>query len=332
MRTQINSYALSISVTAGLLAGCGVSQPSIGAPGATPQSPAIATHAERGGSWMQRPKTRVQTQYKMSGPLLYITNYNAAVNDVTIYHANAKDPSPLAVITDGIEFPEGDCVDSAGTLYVANSAGTGWISEYPAGKLKPSKMIKKGINFPAFCAIDAEGNLWVTNFGGANVSEYRKGSTKPQAIITKGLNNPIGIAIDDAGNLYVSNRTGSGYAGNVQVYSPGSKSPSRTITTGVTSPSGIAVDAKSTLYVTNFEENTVEEYVAGTGTPYMTITDGLDVPTDVNVNKKGYLFVNNYSSNVVVEYAPGSVTPLGRHISKDLRQPEGSAYYPPLLP
>jgi hypothetical protein len=44
-------YAPSISAAA-LLAGCGGSQPPIGSPGAMPQSPAIATHADRSGSWM----------------------------------------------------------------------------------------------------------------------------------------------------------------------------------------------------------------------------------------------------------------------------------------
>jgi hypothetical protein len=39
-----------ICVAAALLARCGGSQPPIGAPGAMPQTSAIAVHAERGGS------------------------------------------------------------------------------------------------------------------------------------------------------------------------------------------------------------------------------------------------------------------------------------------
>jgi len=35
-----------------MLAACGGSQTPIGAPGAMPQSRAIATHAQHGGSWM----------------------------------------------------------------------------------------------------------------------------------------------------------------------------------------------------------------------------------------------------------------------------------------
>ncbi|MGA8474385.1 MAG: hypothetical protein WB681_04900, partial [Candidatus Cybelea sp.] len=37
---------------AAMLAGCGGSQPPIGAPGAMPQTSAITTHAAQGTSWM----------------------------------------------------------------------------------------------------------------------------------------------------------------------------------------------------------------------------------------------------------------------------------------
>ncbi|MGA9017366.1 MAG: hypothetical protein WB438_00305 [Candidatus Cybelea sp.] len=45
-------YALSSCVAAAMLAGCGGSQPPIGAPGAMPQTSVIATHAGRGTSWI----------------------------------------------------------------------------------------------------------------------------------------------------------------------------------------------------------------------------------------------------------------------------------------
>ena len=49
---ELSRFALSVCVAAAMLAGCGGSQPPIGAPGAMPQTSAIATHAERGKSWM----------------------------------------------------------------------------------------------------------------------------------------------------------------------------------------------------------------------------------------------------------------------------------------
>jgi len=50
--SDLNRFALRSLAAAAMLAGCGASQPPIGAPGAMPQTSAIATHAERDKSWM----------------------------------------------------------------------------------------------------------------------------------------------------------------------------------------------------------------------------------------------------------------------------------------
>jgi hypothetical protein len=124
------SYAISGGVALALLAGCG-----------GPQSPPLS--AASGGA--------SSPQYKASGPLLYVSNDGEAHN-VTVYRADAKDPSPIATISDDLEFPAGMCVDGQGTLYVADQ--TGWIAEYPAGKTTPSKVITKGTDNPGYCVID----------------------------------------------------------------------------------------------------------------------------------------------------------------------------------
>jgi hypothetical protein len=58
-QSQFERYALSIIVAATTVAGCGGgSQPSVGPPGAIPQSSARATHAAPGKSWMLRKAKR----------------------------------------------------------------------------------------------------------------------------------------------------------------------------------------------------------------------------------------------------------------------------------
>ena len=52
MISGFSRCALSISVAAAMLAGCGGSQPPIGVPGATMQT-SMAIHADRGRSWMK---------------------------------------------------------------------------------------------------------------------------------------------------------------------------------------------------------------------------------------------------------------------------------------
>src|ERR1700729_3013592 len=51
-RLGIGRYALAIGAAAALLAGCGGSQPPIGAPGAMQQTSTLATRAAHGKSWM----------------------------------------------------------------------------------------------------------------------------------------------------------------------------------------------------------------------------------------------------------------------------------------
>jgi sugar lactone lactonase YvrE len=323
---------LEICAAAALLVGCGGSQPPIPTLVTTP----VQAQMRYGWAASMMPEVRSATRsprYKATAPLLYATNLFNSENwdGITVYRAAAKDPAPLAMISDGLLNPFGACIDGQGTLYVTNEpASSGWVSEYPLGKTMPSRIITDGINFPGYCAIDADGSLWVANIG-SNVTEYLKGSKKPHAVITKGLVYPIGVAIDRSGNLYVGNGFGASEQ-NVEVYASGSASPSRTITNGVTSPCGLAVDSNGTLYVANEFQNNVAEYRSGQDYPFQTITEAMDHPAGVTVDKKGTLYVSNVGSSTVVEFSLGSLRPLKRQISKGLYEPSGIAYYPALLP
>ena len=71
----LGGYALCSCVAAALFAGCGGSQPPIGAPGAMPQTSAVATNADRARSWM--------LSEAKSGDLLYVTHEYAT--DISVY-------------------------------------------------------------------------------------------------------------------------------------------------------------------------------------------------------------------------------------------------------
>jgi hypothetical protein len=318
-----------------MLTGCGGSQPPIGMPNLLPKSPQ--------GSGIAKPLS-VMPAYKASGPLLYVASADPAVASLRIYKANVDNPEPIAAISKDIAEEGGPCIDGDGTLYVPNYSGiASWVSEYALGQTKPLRVITKGINAPGYCAIDASGNLWVTNIGLDDVAEYLKGSTKPHATITEGLTYPVGIAIDHAGNLYVGNNLAGYSQSNIQVYAPGSKSPSRTITDGITWPVGFAVDAHDTLYVANFTldrslvPGNVEEYQSGQSKPYRTLTDKIINPADVVVDKDGWLYVASWAhisgqQTVILEFPPHSLKPSSREITEGVVQPQGLAYYPPVLP
>ena len=154
-------YALSCCVAAALLAGCGGSR--------TPFAPSGP---------MQVPDA-VDPVYKVSSGLLYVAlgNIDPALRPGERVQHTDKNPSPLAIITNGVSYPQDACTDSSGTLYVTNQGrGAGWISGSPLGKTKPSATITNGINGPGYCAIDSDGNLWVTNVYTPDMVEYEKGS------------------------------------------------------------------------------------------------------------------------------------------------------------
>ncbi len=64
----LSRYALAIGAASALLAGCGGSQPPIGAPGAMPQSRATTTQARHGKSWMLPEAKRENLIYTVSNP------------------------------------------------------------------------------------------------------------------------------------------------------------------------------------------------------------------------------------------------------------------------
>jgi uncharacterized repeat protein (TIGR03803 family) len=98
-RTSLSRYELSFAALA-LLAGCGGSQPPIGAPGAMPQSPAIVKHTERG-------LAQQQTSYQ----------WNAA-SEAVIYSFGSNTP-------DGV-YPAETLTDVHGTLYGETYDNTGY--------------------------------------------------------------------------------------------------------------------------------------------------------------------------------------------------------------
>src|SRR5580693_9055001 len=73
----LSRFALSISAAAALLAGCGGSQPPIGAPGAIAQTSALATHAERGTSWML-PEVKSEKLVYIAAGSVYVYAYGTS--------------------------------------------------------------------------------------------------------------------------------------------------------------------------------------------------------------------------------------------------------------
>jgi sugar lactone lactonase YvrE len=179
-------------------------------------------------------------------------------------------------ITNDIYFPISLATDRNNDVFVGNS---GWISEYPYGAKKPTRVIGNGNLTPISLVVDANGNLYVGIDGNPNeVQVYAPGSTSPSEVITQGINDPVAMAVDSEGSLYVAN-----YAANdVTVYPTGETSASATISDKVSSPDAVLLDEKENVYVANAPSHpvsgSISVYAHGSHALIRRITDGIDQP------------------------------------------------------
>ena len=192
-------YALNCCVASAMLAGCGGSQPPVGAPGAMPQTSAPALHADRGKSWM-KPEAS-------SDDLIYVASYPTAVLSYTTGKL-------VGTIDAGYE---GVCSDSAGNVFFVGPSSS--VVEYSHGGTTAIATLYLPGKYPsaAGCASDpSTGNLAVTY-----ATEYQGGSAENVAVFPNAQGTPTvyqsGIGsqfctYDDKGDLFADGY--AGYRGN----------------------------------------------------------------------------------------------------------------------
>ncbi len=184
----LGTYALTGGVSVALLAGCGGSQPPIGALGTIPQTSAIATHADRGKSWMVE-----VSPVAASASFLSVgnDNWNHGNGDIAIFAQGKK--SPIRTISAGMRAPNGSAFDSNGDLYIANNGSTkqpGDVTVYNPRTGRLIRTISDGISEPDYVTLDRSGELYVANYGNNSVTVYEAGSSRLLRTITKGIFSP----------------------------------------------------------------------------------------------------------------------------------------------
>src|SRR5579862_7215229 len=191
----MRGLALSLSAAA-LLAACGGSQPSIGAPGAIPQSRTIATHAQRDGSWMLPAAMNVER-------LLYVSDWFAFAVQVYNYDTGQE----VGTLT-SFDEPAGQCVDKNGNIWITEF-GQEEVVEYAHGGDSPIKtLVTDGPGIG--CAIDpTTGNLAVVNFkagSGSDVQIWKNASGLPTDYSNEqNCYEMWSPGYDKNGNLYAEN-------------------------------------------------------------------------------------------------------------------------------
>lgn len=154
-------------------------------------------HSDRSKTWMA-PRAKTQN-------LLYISD--DGTNDVYVY--SWPKGKLLGTLT-GFSYPQGECVDKSGDVWIAN-LGTKQMLEYAHGGTKPIAALNQVGNYISGCAVDpTTGNLAVTdtlqNRGGSEGGEgylavYKKARGKP-TIYKDPYFDFYFCGYDNHGNLY----------------------------------------------------------------------------------------------------------------------------------
>jgi hypothetical protein len=192
--------AMVLSVTsaaAALLAACSGSQPTIGAPDATVQSRAIATHGERGGSWML-PEAN-------NDDLLYASDAGA----VAVYVFSYPGAKSVGALNGLVGAPNEVCSDAAGKVFVTEYATA--IQEYAHGGTTPIATLQAP-GEPEECSVDpTSGNLavgiyaWGT-YKTTGAAVYTGGQAPPTLYTDSNFAEMIACSYDGEGNLFVAGR------------------------------------------------------------------------------------------------------------------------------
>jgi hypothetical protein len=180
---------ISISAAAALLAGCGGSQPLVGAPNTVAQSPAVATG----------PKDS----------LLFVSD--EGTSDVYVYSL-AKDR--LVGTLTGFSEPRGVCLNPAGDVWITN-AGDSNLLEYAPGGTKPIGSLNDPGESPVDCSVDATtGTLSAANIvsvkaGPGSLSVYTGAVGIPANV--PAFAHTYNAAYDPAGNLFLDGASDIGW-------------------------------------------------------------------------------------------------------------------------
>ncbi len=181
---------LSVGIVAVLLAGCGGSQPPIGAPSAMSETSAIARHGAHGKSWMLPGAKSKDLLYASSGrTTVYVLAYPSA---------------KLVGSLDGFEGANGECTDAHGNVFITDS-GASEVVEYAHGGTTPIKTLQDGTYEPYSCSVDpGTGNLAVSNLRSSDLSIYKnaRGSPVVYTVRVTGWESWY-CGYDDKGNLFL---------------------------------------------------------------------------------------------------------------------------------
>jgi hypothetical protein len=117
----------------------------------------------------------------------------------------------------GLHFPQGECVDASGNIWIANTKRSEMV-EFAHGGFKPIKTLPDRGQYPSSCSISASGDLAVTNilskqkggYGSGSLSIYRAATGRPKIFADSSIVKVFFDGYDARGNVFIDGQDGSG--------------------------------------------------------------------------------------------------------------------------
>jgi hypothetical protein len=226
--------SLYLSVASALLAGCGGSQPLVGAPGAMPQSRAIARHGDSDRSWML-PGARGRD-------LLYVSSSTYQYSDVYVY------TFPGVKLVGGIVvggYASGLCANDSGDVFVT---GAYTVYEYRHAQAKRAAAISDPLGADSCSVNPTNGDLAVAGIGGLAVFRHGKGfQWHLGRLYSFNMNGYSSCAYDGSGNLFFDGTLSASSVLQqlfVELPSDGKQLKNVTLNVKLTTPGNLAWDGK----------------------------------------------------------------------------------------
>jgi hypothetical protein len=260
--------------------------------------------------------------------LLYLSDEGA--DDVYVY---SWPRGALKGTLTGFDAPNGECVDNAGDVFVANEDAS-QILEYAHGGTSKIETLSDPGQYPVGCSVDpTTGNLAVTNIdtpqgGPGNVAIYTDAHGSPTTYTATYFYYYFFCGYDNDGNLYVDGTDTGNTFEFAELVSGGSSFKTITLNQVIDFPGGVQWDGKY-LAVGDQEQPYIYEFTISGSSGTKVGSTQLDDTNDVaQFWKQGWRvvapdFLNNEvqffkypAGGMATRTIPDINTPIGTVISK----------------
>lgn len=159
------------------------------------------THPDRRKSWIMPGAA--------TGALLYISDFGT--NDVYVY---SWPRLKLVGTLTGFSTPQGECVDKAGNIWIANTQAF-QIVEYAHGGTNPIKTLNDPGQYPVACSVDpingdlAVSNIITTGSGPGSIGIYKGATGNPTIYSDPAVARVFFLAYDSHENLFFDGMGGN---------------------------------------------------------------------------------------------------------------------------